>query len=133
MGMGLTKSRAPDEIDPKLVKATKLMDESITVPGLNYKVGLDGIIGLIPGVGDLTTTFMAAWTLKEAKRLGLSKWGRFRIAGYYGIDFFVGLIPFAGDLFDFAFKANRKSLALIQKHLDKQKRKQTASRSREAA
>jgi hypothetical protein len=93
------------------------MDEAIPIPGTSYRIGLDGLLGLVPGLGDAITVVMAGFMLGEARRLGLPKHQQARIAAYYGLDFLVGLVPLLGDLFDFAFKANRRSLDVLQRHL----------------
>src|SRR5688572_4438393 len=89
------------------------------VPGTSRRIGLDGLLGLLPGVGDAVTLFSAAIVLQEAKRLGLSRWQRARILGYYALDGLLGVVPVLGDLFDFAFKANVKSLRLLREHAEK--------------
>jgi uncharacterized protein DUF4112 len=112
------------EPDPRELSATvawlaALMDDAYEIPGTNYRIGLDAIIGLIPGIGDLAGMLIGSVILKEAQRLGVSRWTQARMMANYGIDFLVGLVPLAGDLFDIGFKAHRKNLRLLQKHLDK--------------
>jgi len=109
----------PLRVNPLLERMAHWLDESIQIPGTSRRIGLDGVIGLIPGIGDSVTLFAAAVVLQEAKRLGLSRWQRARIMGYYALDAFLGVVPLLGDLFDFAFKANVKSLRLLQRHADK--------------
>lgn len=117
-----TREPGPAELSPTIEWLVTLMDDAYEIPGTNYRIGLDGIIGLIPGIGDLATMVIGSLVMKEAKRLGVSRWTRQRMMLNYGIDFFVGLIPLAGDLFDFGFKAHRKNLRLLQQHVEKQRR-----------
>src|SRR5262245_20395722 len=91
------------EVDPKLVYLASLLDDHYRIPGTSFQFGWDSIIGLIPGVGDLATILLGGLFLKEAKRLKASRWTQARMYGNYALDFFIGLVPLAGDLFDFAF------------------------------
>lgn len=109
----------PLQVNPLLERMAFLLDECIQIPGTSRRIGLDGIIGLIPGIGDVVTLLSAAVLLQEAKRLGLSRWQRARIMGYHTLDAVLGVIPILGDLFDFAYKANVKSLRLLQQHAEK--------------
>ena len=112
----------PRELSPTIAWLVTLMDDAYQIPGTNYRIGLDGIIGLIPGIGDLATALIGSLILKEATRLKVSRWTRARMIFNYGIDFTVGLIPLAGDLFDIGFKAHRKNLRLLQNPVEKQRR-----------
>ena len=111
------------EIRRSVVIMTTLLDEAFRIPGTNIKIGLDGILGLIPGVGDAITSLFGIYMLNEAKRLGLPKHKRALMVGNYALDFVGGLLPIVGDLFDFAFKANKKNLAILQKHVDRNRGK----------
>jgi hypothetical protein len=117
---GLATGPQPRELSPTITWLATLMDDAYQIPGTQYRIGLDGIIGLIPGIGDLATMLIGGLVLQEAQRLGVSRWTRARMAGNYALDFFVGLIPLAGDLFDIGFKAHRRNLRLLQKHVQKQ-------------
>ena len=107
------------ELSPFIARLASLMDDAYQIPGTKYRIGLDAIIGLIPGVGDLATLFLGSLVMQEAKRLGVSRWTRARMVGNYALDFLVGLVPLAGDLFDIGFKAHRKNLRLLQQHVKK--------------
>jgi hypothetical protein len=129
----------PDEIDSmpvdrarnieRIRKITQLMDEAFEVPGTNYRVGWDSIIGLVPVVGDLVTAGISAWIIHEANQQGISRWQMMRMLGNVGIDFTIGLIPGLGDLADAAFKANSKNLRILEKHLEKQERRRQKQRA----
>jgi hypothetical protein len=106
----------PLRVNPVLEQLAHWLDDSFQVPGTPWRIGLDGLIGLIPGVGDAVTLVSAAVVLQEAKRLGLSRWQRFRIMGYYALDGLLGAVPLLGDVFDMAFKANVNILRLLERH-----------------
>lgn len=96
-----------------------LLERAATIPGTNFKIGLDSIVGLVPVVGDLITAAMGAWIVWEARNLGMSKFQLARLAGNVGFDTLVGAIPLVGDLFDFAFKSNSRNLRIVRRWLDK--------------
>jgi Domain of unknown function (DUF4112) len=87
------------------------------VPGTNLRFGLDPILGLIPGFGDAAGAILAGWLLVEAIRLGASRATLLRVAGNVAVDALVGAIPVFGDIFDFAWKANLRNVALLERHL----------------
>ncbi|APZ91468.1 DUF4112 domain-containing protein [Fuerstiella marisgermanici] len=95
------------------------LDTAIRVPGTNYNIGWDTIIGLAPGIGDFVTAAMSAWIINEARHLGVSKFTLARMIANTGLDAVIGAVPVAGDLFDAAFKANVKNLKLLRKSLHK--------------
>lgn len=93
----------------------RLMDSAIRLPG-GFRIGLDGLIGLIPGVGDAATGLASLWLLNEAHREGLPKGALFRMGGNILIDSTLGAIPLIGDIFDFFWKSNLRNLRIIEKH-----------------
>jgi hypothetical protein len=82
-------------------------------------LGLDSVIGLVPVLGDLVTTFMGAYMVWEARNLGMSKWQLIRMSANVAVDTAIGAIPFVGDAFDLVWRSNSKNLRIIKKHLDK--------------
>lgn len=94
---------------------SRLMDSAIRLPG-GFRIGLDGIIGLVPGVGDAATGLVSLWLLREAHREGLPKNALFRMGGNILIDTTLGAIPVVGDAFDFFWKSNLRNLRIIDKH-----------------
>ena len=103
--------------DPRLERLGSLaqvLDQAIRVPGTNMRIGLDGLLGLIPGVGDVATSLMAGYIILTAAQMGAPKSVLFRMAANVGIDTIVGAVPVLGDLFDFAFKSNTRNLALLR-------------------
>lgn len=92
-----------------------LLDDRFRIGG--FRFGLDGLLGLAPGVGDAATGLVAAYVVFEAWRLGASTPTLVRMAANVAIDAAVGSIPVLGDLFDFAWKANRRNLDLLRREL----------------
>lgn len=97
----------------------RILERSFTIPGLNRKVGLDAIVGLVPVAGDLVAAVLGLYLVWEARNLGMSKWQLARMSANVGFDTLVGAVPVAGDLFDFLFRSNSRNLRIIRKHLDK--------------
>lgn len=100
--------------DHHLDSLERWLDSGFRVPGTGYRFGLDGVIGLLPFVGDLTTTGMSVVFVADAYKIGASKRVIAKMIGNVGLDFAVGLIPVVGDLADFAFKSNTKNLRLLK-------------------
>jgi hypothetical protein len=94
----------------------KLMDAQFRVPGTNFRFGLDGLLGLIPGAGDLSTFAVSGYMLVIMARNGASGYVIARMALNILIDAIIGAIPIIGDIFDIAFKANMRNLKLMQEH-----------------
>ena len=90
-----------------------LLDNSIPLPG-GYRIGLDAVIGLIPGIGDAVGALVSAFIINEARALGVPRSVLLRMMGNVMIETVVGAVPLAGDLFDAAFKANMRNLALLE-------------------
>lgn len=99
-----------------LRKWSVLLDSAFRVPGTNLTFGLDPILGLIPGLGDLTTPFFAALLLLHAVRLRIPRVVQLRMLINAAIDLAIGVIPFLGDVFDFGWKANVRNLALLERY-----------------
>ena len=93
------------------------LDDRYRLPGTRYRVGLDGIVGLIPGIGDAVTSTLAAYLIYEAWRLGIPTSTLLRMIANLGIDTAVGIVPLVGDLLDLGFKANRRNVRLLHRHL----------------
>ena len=92
------------------------LDDRFQVPGTRFRVGMDGLVGLIPGIGDAATNAITAYIIFQAWRLGVPRSVLRRMLSNLGIDFLVGLVPVVGDLFDIAYKANRRNAQLLRRH-----------------
>ncbi len=106
----------------RITLVAKLMDSAFLIPGLNRRVGLDAVLGLVPGVGDALSAALASYIIWEARQLGLPRWKIARMIGNVAADTAIGAIPFAGDVFDVFFKANERNLRIIHEHLGTHKR-----------
>lgn len=106
-----------NELPRSITFTSWLLDSSIPLPG-GFRVGLDGLLGLIPGVGDTITGSFSAVIILKAYQMGAPVSVLARMLLNTLIDTAVGFIPLVGDLFDFAFKANTKNVKLLQDHLD---------------
>lgn len=93
------------------------MENAVRIPGTRYRVGLDALLGLIPGLGDFVTATAAFVLLWEARRLGMSFSQRARMVGYVFLDMLVGVVPLVGDLFDVAYKSNTRILKMLEDHV----------------
>ena len=98
---------------------TKLADEAIRVPIIGTRIGLDPLMGLIPGVGDLAGGLLAAYGLLVGWRAGAPGSVLTRMLFNIGVDTLVGEIPVLGDLFDFGYKSNTRNYRLLEQYLDR--------------
>ena len=106
-----------------------VLDNSFPVPGLGgYRIGVDGLIGLVPGIGDAVGALLSSYILAEAVRLGVPKTVLLRMYANVLVDSVVGLIPLAGDVFDVTWKANLRNVNLLDTYLDSPQRTTTTSR-----
>ena len=92
-----------------------LLDNSIPLPG-GMRIGLDAIIGLVPGIGDAIGAVISAYIINEARSLGAPRSVLLRMTGNVMIETIIGAIPFAGDLFDAAYKSNMRNLELLERY-----------------
>jgi len=115
---GAGKRRSGDSPQSRRLRGlARLLDSSIPLPG-GYRIGLDGLIGLIPGVGDAIGASFSTYIILEAARMGASRTTLLRMVGNVLIDTIVGAVPILGDLFDFAWKANQRNMALLDGALE---------------
>lgn len=99
-----------------LRRVAQLLDSAVVVPGTSYRVGLDPILGLLPGLGDLVSPVFAIALLWQARQLAIPKVVQLRMIFNVAVDTLIGVVPFIGDLFDFAWKANIRNMALLERH-----------------
>lgn len=106
----------------RLEAIAQLLDVAFIVPGTKIRYGIDGLIGLIPVVGDIITTAISLWLVREARALGAPWHITARMLGNVAIDGAVGIVPFVGDAFDVMFRANVRNVKMLRNWLDKQPR-----------
>ncbi|WP_373652073.1 MULTISPECIES: DUF4112 domain-containing protein [unclassified Schlesneria] len=104
----------------QLQAIAELLDGQFKLPGTNIQFGLDALIGLVPGIGDFVSGGISIWLVREAQRLGAPKWLIARMMWNVVVDVSVGAVPLVGDVFDAAWKANRKNMALLNRHFSGQ-------------
>lgn len=101
----------------RLDRLADALDTRFRMPLIGVRFGWDGILGLVPVVGDTLTVLPSVWLVLRARRLGAP---RSLVAGMIartGIDYVVGTVPLLGDLFDLGFKANRRNVDALRRHL----------------
>jgi hypothetical protein len=111
----------PVPTDPRAARVrtiAKLLDEAVTIPGTRVGLGLDALIGLVPGVGDTAGLLLSAGIVVQAARLGVPTAVLARMVLNVAVDGVVGAVPVAGDLFDVGWKANVRNVRLMQDALD---------------
>ncbi|MGC1395176.1 MAG: DUF4112 domain-containing protein [Coleofasciculaceae cyanobacterium] len=101
----------------RIRKLSRLMDTAIGIPGTKFRIGLDPIIGLIPGAGDLVSTAFSAYIIYLATQIGISSQDLKKMILNIGLEAVVGTVPLVGDLFDAYYKSNIRNLAILEEHL----------------
>ena len=115
----LLKTTAPARSDAvrRMEMMAKLLDNAFVIPGTNQRVGIDAIIGLIPGVGDVVTTLLSSYVMWEARNLGVSRVAIGRMLSNLAIHATVGAIPLVGDVFDAFFRVNQRNMRIVRAQL----------------
>jgi len=108
--------------DETLGKLEVLLDEAFRIPGTNFRFGIDGIIGLVPGLGDVIAGLLSLVIPLAAWVRGVPYITLFRMAVNLAIGVLIGAIPFLGDAFDIAWKPNRRNYLLLKRHLHEPRR-----------
>lgn len=108
---------------------TRLLDSAARVPGTSFRFGLDPVLGLIPGLGDVAGAALSGYVVILASRLGAPKSVLVRMLGNVAIDTVVGAVPVVGDLFDAGWKSNTRNLALLEQHVGLPTTERSASRA----
>jgi hypothetical protein len=90
------------------------------VPGTNIRFGVEAILRLVPGIGDMVASALSCWLLLEAQRLGVPRALLLRMIGNVVVEGVVGAIPVAGDVFDVAWRANRRNVRLLREHFERE-------------
>jgi hypothetical protein len=119
-------------VDPELArleKLAKILDNQFRVPGTQFRFGLDGIIGLVPYLGDLAGFAVSGILLRTMVKKGAGPLLMLRMMWNFVLDAVIGIIPVVGDLFDFGYKANRRNVNLLKQYYADGKAKPSAKGS----
>lgn len=108
--------RSPQSLEPLFRWIALLMDDLIRLPGTKFRIGIDPLIGLIPGLGDTGSAMISAIALVQAARRGLPKIILARMAVNILLNELIGIIPVIGDAFSFWFKSNARNHRLIKEY-----------------
>ena len=119
MGMTLPTGTDPASVRARIEAMELLLERSFRIPGINFPIGLDALLGLVPVLGDVVTAALGAYVVWEARNLGMSKWHITRMGANVAFDAAIGFLPLVGDAADFVFRSNTRNLRIIRKHLDK--------------
>lgn len=127
--MSVIQGLSPKEqrAQQRLERLAWFMDSAIRVPVLG-RIGLDGIIGIVPVVGDIVGVIISGYILLEGARLGTPKAKLARMAGNVGLEALVGAVPVVGDLFDIVFKANQRNVDILREYLETKQETEQASK-----
>ena len=104
----------------RLEMIAKLLDVAFILPGTKIRYGIDGLIGLIPVVGDIIAAALSLWVVREARALGAPWHVTARMLGNVAVQGVVGAVPVAGDAFDVLFRANMRNARLLRRWLERQ-------------
>jgi len=113
-----------DEAISRLDALATVMDSLVTIPGTKVRIGVDALLGLVPVIGDIASQAISGYLIWEARRLGASKLVIGRMIANSAVDTVVGAVPFLGDAFDVAFRANKRNVALLRTHLHDLRRRE---------
>lgn len=127
-GMPDTRS-STHTIRTRLGRLAWLLDNSIRIPGTDFRIGLDAVIGLVPGFGDLVGTLLSSYIVGQAWQLGVPKSTLARMGFNVLVEGVIGAVPIFGDIFDAAWKANQRNVQLLHAHLENPRRAVRASRT----
>lgn len=114
--------------DDGLERLAWWLDSAFAVPGTRFRIGLDALIGLVPGIGDLVGTALSAYIVAVAARRGLPGSMLLRMAANVGVEAVVGIVPIVGDLFDAGWKANQRNVTLLRQYAAVPRRAHAQSR-----
>lgn len=106
----------------------RLTDDAVEIPVIGVRVGIDPLLGLLPGWGDALAAALSGWIVVDAARLGAGPTLLLRMLFNVGMDGLVGVVPVLGDLFDAGYRANRRNVRLLERHLDAPAETRTRSR-----
>ncbi len=118
--------------DPELARLdtlAKLLDNQFAIPGTNYRFGLDGLIGLVPYLGDMAGFVVSGFLMRTMLKKGAGPIMMLRMMGNFALDAVIGIVPVIGDLFDFGYKANRRNVDMLKAYYADGKAKPNAKGS----
>ena len=102
----------------RIRKFSRLMDSAFSIPGTKFRIGLDPIIGLVPGAGDIVDTAFSAYLVYLATRFNIPPKTLGKMIYNIGLEAVIGSVPLVGDIFDAFYKSNMRNLALLEEHLE---------------
>lgn len=101
----------------RLAKLVRWLDGIVGIPGTRFRIGLDPILGLVPGGGDVAAALLSLYVVREAKRMGVPAPLIRRMLRNIALDAALGIVPIVGDIGDVLFRANRRNLAILDEYL----------------
>lgn len=101
----------------RLERLATLLDSAIVIPGTGLRFGIDALLGLFPGGGDVVGAALSGYIVYESWRLGVPKAALARMIANVAADTVLGAVPIAGDLFDAAWKANLRNIEILRAHV----------------
>ena len=110
----LAKQHERADVERSLDQLSRAMDGLFRIPGTGWRVGLDALVGLIPGVGDFATTAVSLYILAAGVRYQVPKATLLRMSANIAVDYLLGAVPIVGDLFDAAWKSNQMNVELLK-------------------
>jgi hypothetical protein len=122
----VTERRSPDERSRAIAH---WLDDAFRIPGTRLRFGLDPLIGLVPGLGDIVGGLLSAYIVVEALRARAPRALLLRMLANLGVDMVLAAVPIAGDLFDAGWKANSRNLSLLRQHIEHPAEARAASRT----
>jgi len=116
MNQGMAPVNHPtlDRVD----RIARVMDRAVRIPGTSIRMGLDSILGWVPGIGDTLTLAPSLYIIELARREGVPSHKLARMFGNMGIDWLIGLVPLIGDIFDIGWKSNTRNAKLLRDHIE---------------
>ncbi|WP_251329856.1 DUF4112 domain-containing protein [Haloplanus pelagicus] len=126
-----TIDELPASVDRAAVRrmhlVARVLDDSLRIPGTEFRIGLDPVLGVVPGAGDAVSGCLSLYLVLESARLGVSYGTLIRMLANIGVDVAGGSLPVVGDLFDAVWKANRRNFDLALADLAAEGRRDPAS------
>lgn len=117
-----TAALSPELAQQRLQTVANLLDSAFVIPGTKQRIGIDAIIGLVPGLGDIVTTILSSYIIWEARNLGVSRFALTRMLANLGIHAAIGSIPVIGDVFDAFFRVNQRNMRILRSQLERRSR-----------